>query len=547
MWLHDTADHGIDVEGSLGTTSVTVSSGVASFGNLSINKAGSGYTLTAGAGSLTGATSDAFTITAGKADHLAFAQQPTDTTVNTPISPAVMVQVLDANGNLVTGDNSDVVALTLANNPTGATLGGTTSVTVSNGVATFSNLTVNLAGTGYTLGAGSGSLGSATSAGFNVSNQTTIVVSATDVPQWIDPLDLFTISSVSVSQSVTIASVKVQLNISYPYDGDLTIDLIAPDGTDVALSSFEGTGADFQDTIFDDAAPTPISAGDSPFAGSYQPESPLGALTGKNAQGTWQLEIIDWGGGFGTLNAWKLTIQPAGSAPARLPGGGPQVVGGPEAAPVGPVPAAAASSPSAAPASLVMPLAPAAVAASVVVSATAAPPAAFGSPGLVVAQLSAAPPSGAPAAATAPVVVPGLAVRQSPAGLAVQRPAESARVESSGTELPPPSLPGPDELPVVTKPAVPEAGPTSQPPAVDSIPETLWDGTDETAALPTVWRRACDACFADDRWDVTATRPVALAPPVLPTGERQAGWEQALAAAAVALVLNRPAIVDRDE
>jgi subtilisin-like proprotein convertase family protein len=143
------------------------------------------------------------------------------------------------------------------------------------------------------------------------------VFRATDVPQPVDFPDVFTTSSIDVGQNLTIASLKVQLNLTYPLDNDLTIDLIAPNGTDVSLSAFEGTGANFQGTIFDDAAATPIGAGNSPFAGSYRPESPLAALSGMNAQGTWQLQIVDWGGSAGTLNSWSLIVQPAGSlAPA---------------------------------------------------------------------------------------------------------------------------------------------------------------------------------------------------------------------------------------
>jgi subtilisin-like proprotein convertase family protein len=140
-----------------------------------------------------------------------------------------------------------------------------------------------------------------------------IVARAADVPQPVDYLDVFTSSYINVPQNATIASVKVQLNITYPLDNDLTIDLIAPDGTDVSLSSFEGYGSNFQNTIFNDAAATPIAAGVSPFAGSYRPESPLSALAGKNVQGTWALQIVDWGGGSGTLNSWSLIVQPAGS------------------------------------------------------------------------------------------------------------------------------------------------------------------------------------------------------------------------------------------
>src|SRR5207244_3066264 len=98
-----------------------------------------------------------------------------------PITPAVTVQVQDANNNLITGDNTDSVTVSLANNPTGATLGGTTTVTVTGGVATFGNLSINRAGAGYTLGANSGSLGSATSASFSVTGA--IVIHSTDTPK----------------------------------------------------------------------------------------------------------------------------------------------------------------------------------------------------------------------------------------------------------------------------------------------------------------------------------------------------------------------------
>src|SRR5262249_21283336 len=129
---------------------------------------------------------------------------------------------------------------------------------------------------------------------------TQTVFRAADVPQRVDFPDVFTTSYLDIAQGLTIASLKVQLDMTYPLDNDLTIDLIAPDGTDVPLSAFEGTGANFQGTIFDDAAATPIWAGNSPFAGSYRPEAPLSSLAGKSAQGTRQLAIIDWGAGAGT-------------------------------------------------------------------------------------------------------------------------------------------------------------------------------------------------------------------------------------------------------
>jgi subtilisin-like proprotein convertase family protein len=260
------------------------------------------------------------------ADHLAFGQQPTGTATGATINPAVTVRVLDAYNNLLTGDNTDSVTLTRGANPGGGTLQGTTTATVRAGIATFNNLTLTKPGNGYTLVASSGSLPTATSASFVVSSG--IVFRATDVPQRVDFPDVFTTSFVNVPQSMAIAGVRVQLNITYPLDNDLTIDLIAPDGTDVPLAAFRGSGANFQDTTFDDNAATPIWAGNSPFAGSYLPEGRLSSLAGLNAQGTWELQIIDWGGSSGRLNSWSLIIQPAGSPNSLVGGSVPNVAAG---------------------------------------------------------------------------------------------------------------------------------------------------------------------------------------------------------------------------
>jgi len=136
-----------------GTLTLTVSAGVATFSNLSIDKAGSGYTLVVSSPGLPPVTSNSFAITPAAADHLLFVQQPTDTAAGQTISPAVMVAVVDLFGNVVTGDNTDTITLSLGVDPSGgtATLGGTLTVTVVNGVATFSDLSLDTSGADYTL------------------------------------------------------------------------------------------------------------------------------------------------------------------------------------------------------------------------------------------------------------------------------------------------------------------------------------------------------------------------------------------------------------
>jgi hypothetical protein len=116
------------------------------------------------------------TIAPAAASTLVFSQQPTNAAVGVAITPAVTVRVLDAYGNLVSGDNTDQVTVALGINPGGGTLGGTTTVIVSGGVATFGNLSINNAGSGYTLTATSGSLSGATSASFNITTSSGNVI-----------------------------------------------------------------------------------------------------------------------------------------------------------------------------------------------------------------------------------------------------------------------------------------------------------------------------------------------------------------------------------
>jgi subtilisin family serine protease/subtilisin-like proprotein convertase family protein len=143
-----------------------------------------------------------------------------------------------------------------------------------------------------------------------------LVFDSDDVPA---PIYDYTwlISYLDITQDVTIGDLDVRINITHTYDGDLYIHLVSPAGDDILLSEFRGgAGNDFQDTIFDDEASTPIAAGTAPFTGRYRPEGSLAVLDGQNARGTWQLWIEDWG--FydeGWLTAWSLLIQPAGSGP----------------------------------------------------------------------------------------------------------------------------------------------------------------------------------------------------------------------------------------
>src|SRR5438105_15773122 len=85
-----------------GTKTVAAARGVATFSTLSLNLVGTGYTLTATATGLTGATSSAFNISAGPAAKVVFTVQASNAAAVAMNTPAVQVTVQDAQGNTVT-------------------------------------------------------------------------------------------------------------------------------------------------------------------------------------------------------------------------------------------------------------------------------------------------------------------------------------------------------------------------------------------------------------------------------------------------------------
>ncbi len=71
-----------------GITTQVVTGGFVTFDNLRIDKAGTGYTLTATTSGLTSAVSSPFTVNVATAATLAFAVQPSDVTAGAAIAPA---------------------------------------------------------------------------------------------------------------------------------------------------------------------------------------------------------------------------------------------------------------------------------------------------------------------------------------------------------------------------------------------------------------------------------------------------------------------------
>ena len=91
-----------------------------------------------------------------------------------------------------------------------------------------------------------------------------------------------TLTVPSYDGTFKIADITVELNAAFSPDSDLTAVLIAPDGTQVTLfSGVGGTGSNFVNTVFDDAAENSITTGTAPFTGTFQPTGMLSTLDGQ--------------------------------------------------------------------------------------------------------------------------------------------------------------------------------------------------------------------------------------------------------------------------
>jgi hypothetical protein len=127
--------------GTLGGTATvsTNASGQASFTNLSITGTAGTRTLQFSSSGLTSVTSNNIYITAGTATQLVITSTVPTMQAGVAISPALQVEVRDADGNLVTTANNQIT-IAIDTGPGGATLSGTTQLNAVNGVATFNKI-----------------------------------------------------------------------------------------------------------------------------------------------------------------------------------------------------------------------------------------------------------------------------------------------------------------------------------------------------------------------------------------------------------------------
>lgn len=152
----------------VGTVTVNAVNGVATFSNLVPNMPGA-FVIRYSAGGCSPVNSMNINVATGfgAATKLVFASMSGGYAINQTMEPAITVLVLDAADNQVYTYSNPITVALLAN-PGGATLSGTLTLVPSSGAASFSTLSLNAPGIGYTLAADSGSLTQGVSTAFNV-------------------------------------------------------------------------------------------------------------------------------------------------------------------------------------------------------------------------------------------------------------------------------------------------------------------------------------------------------------------------------------------
>ena len=149
-----------------GTTSITLSGGIGTYANLANNSAGT-MSLVFSGGGLSAGPSNNVNVSPGPASQLVIHTPPDSSVVaGSPLTDPIVIDEEDQYHNIETGDDSTVVTVSLASGV--GPLQGTSTATVSGGIATFTNLGDDTAET-ITLKFSSGNLTAPTSAGIVVS------------------------------------------------------------------------------------------------------------------------------------------------------------------------------------------------------------------------------------------------------------------------------------------------------------------------------------------------------------------------------------------
>ena len=123
----------------------------------------------------------------------------------------------------------------------------------------------------------------------------------TSAPSLFVPYDVVKTDTITVTDSGTVTSVSVSVDITHDYIADLKVELVAPDGTTKVLHNRGGGSAD-------------------DIVETYTPD--FGSVS---INGNWQLRLHDnYDGDEGTLNSWSLSFGEGSTPITAVTGSGSQ-------------------------------------------------------------------------------------------------------------------------------------------------------------------------------------------------------------------------------
>lgn len=140
----------------------------------------------------------------------------------------------------------------------------------------------------------------------------------TDGNTWNGNQQSYGTSSIAVSglNNTSWTFLSVNMNITHSFNSDIACYLKDPCGNYVKL--FDNlNGANFRNTTFSPTAGAAIATGNSPYTGTFLPQTPRGGNLGiftpgncANPNGNWELRIgDDFGGDAGRIDNWSINFS----------------------------------------------------------------------------------------------------------------------------------------------------------------------------------------------------------------------------------------------
>lgn len=212
-------------------------------------------------------------------------------TTNTPVNTSMVNILLSDNG----GVSFDYVLA--ANTPND----GTETITVPNIGTSNARIMVEAVGNiFYAVNTSPFSIGNCQ---IHVNTTVTPIPDGTGINQPGATL----ISTINITDEVTLNNIKAAVNINHTYIQDLTAVLEHPNGTQVTLWDRNCGGEDAINVTFEQGAPAIICS--NPTVGNYSPVGDLSVLDGLSSVGEWKLILTDYYfTDTGSLISWSLDL-----------------------------------------------------------------------------------------------------------------------------------------------------------------------------------------------------------------------------------------------